>query len=210
MRICALLSFFVFAFASGAMAKNMQVAVFAGGCFWCVEADMDKIPGVEETVSGFTGGHVKNPSYKHVTKGTTGHFEAVRVTFDSDITPYPQLVAKFLHSVDPLDGDGQFCDRGTHYSTAIFATTPQQANWAEQAIADAEAQLGQPIKTVLRMATPFYAAEAYHQDYYKSSKTVLTRFGPLSKAKAYKRYRTACGRDKRVQQVWGTAAFPGS
>ena len=210
MRVSALISFLALSFAPMAQAKDLQIAVFAGGCFWCVEADMDKIPGVVDTVSGFTGGNVAKPSYKQVTKGNTGHYEAVRVTFDSDVTSYPELVAKFLRSVDPLDGGGQFCDRGEHYSTAIFATTPQQANWAEKAISDAEAQLGQPIKTVLRMAKPFYAAEEYHQDYYKSSKIVLTRFGPLSKAEAYKRYRKGCGRDKRVRQVWGQAAFPGT
>ena len=212
MRIATLLSSLILALAvaTAADARSLTTAVFAGGCFWCVEADMDKIPGVLKTVSGYTGGTLANPTYKQVSRGGTGHYEAVQVTFDSDIISYPDLVAKFLRSVDPLDGEGQFCDRGQHYATAIFAVTPQQATWAQQAVADAEAHLGRGIETVIRMAKPCYAAEAYHQDYYKKSDIIITRFGPLSKAAAYEKYRASCGRDARVRQVWGAAAFPGS
>ena len=198
------------ALASTASAKSLQTAVFAGGCFWCVESDMDKIDGVLETVSGFTGGSVRNPSYKQVVGGNTGHYEAVEITFDADIVSYEDLVHRFMRSIDPLDGGGQFCDRGQSYASAIFATSRAQKNAARAAIADAQATLGKPVYTVLADAGPFYAAEAYHQDYYKQSKIVLTRFGPLTKASAYKRYRTSCGRDARVRQVWGKAAFPGS
>lgn len=197
-------------FAPAAMAKNIQTAVFAGGCFWCVEADMDKIDGVLSTSSGFTGGKVKNVTYKQVTKGGTGHYEAVRIKFDADIVSYGELVHKFFRSVDPLDAGGQFCDRGQSYATAIFAVTPQQAIDAEAAKRAASKALGKKVVTPIRMAGPFYLASDYHQDYYKQSKIVLTRFGPKSKAAAYKKYREACGRDKRVQQIWGKAKFPPS
>ena len=196
--------------AGSASAKSLQTAIFAGGCFWCVEADMDKIDGVTKTVSGYTGGTVSNPTYKQVTSGGTGHYEAVEITFDADIVSYETLVTRFLRSIDPLDGGGQFCDRGQSYATAIFPTSDAQAEVATAAVSEAQAALGKPVKTVLQKASAFYPAEAYHQDYYQSSRVVITRFGPLTKAAAYKRYRKACGRDARVKEVWGAAAFPGS
>ena len=196
--------------APAAFAKNVQTAIFAGGCFWCVESDMDKIDGVLSTTSGYTGGNVRNPSYKQISKGGTGHFEAVQVTFDADKVTYVDLARRFMRSIDPLDAGGQFCDRGQQYSTAIFAVTPQQATWAQQVVSEAQAELGQKVATTIRMASPFYKAEDYHQDYYQKSDIVLTRFGPISKASAYKKYRKSCGRDARVRQVWGAAAFPGS
>lgn len=205
-----LIAALMFAASGAASAKSLQTAIFAGGCFWCVEADMDKIDGVVKTVSGFTGGSVRNPSYKQVTGGNTGHYEAVEITFDADIVSYPELVSRFIRSIDPLDAGGQFCDRGMAYATAIFTTSRDQSRAAKAALAEAESALGQPLATVLRDAKPFYPAEAYHQDYYKQSKIVLTRFGPLTKAAAYKRYRKSCGRDARVKQVWGKAAFPAS
>lgn len=191
-----------------ALAKSKQTAVFAGGCFWCVEADMDKIDGVLDTVSGFTGGATKNPTYKQVTKGGTGHYEAVRVIFDADKISYRELVTLFFRSIDPLDAGGQFCDRGESYRSAVFATTPQQAIDAEAAKRAASKALGKSVVTEIRMSSPFYLADKYHQDYYESSRIVITRFGPLSKAKAYKRYRDSCGRDARVKAVWGTKKFP--
>ena len=212
--------------ASSVMAKNVQTAIFAGGCFWCVEADMDKIDGVISTVSGFTGGHVKNVTYKQVTKGGTGHYEAVKIEFDADKIRYADLLHKFWRSIDPLDGGGQFCDRGFSYSTAmfvslrgraaianryrsaVFAVTPQQGIDAETSKKAVEKALGRKVETELLVAGPFYLASKYHQDYYKQSKIVLTRFGPKSKAEAYKRYRKACGRDARVKAVWGAEKFP--
>lgn len=194
--------------ASGVMAKNVQTAIFAGGCFWCVEADMDKIDGVISTVSGFTGGHVKNVTYKQVTKGGTGHYEAVKIEFDADKISYADLLHKFWRSIDPLDGGGQFCDRGDAYRSAVFAVTPQQGIDAEASKKAVEKALGRAVETELLVAGPFYLASKYHQDYYKQSKIVLTRFGPKSKAEAYKRYRTACGRDARVKAVWGAEKFP--
>ena len=194
--------------ASSVMAKNVQTAIFAGGCFWCVEADMDKIDGVISTVSGFTGGHVKNVTYKQVTKGGTGHYEAVKIEFDADKISYADLLHKFWRSIDPLDGGGQFCDRGDAYRSAVFAVTPQQGIDAEASKKAVEKALGRAVETELLVAGPFYLASKYHQDYYKQSKIVLTRFGPKSKAEAYKRYRTACGRDARVKAVWGAEKFP--
>jgi len=186
-------------FAAGtASAKNIQTAIFAGGCFWCVESDFDQIKGVTSTTSGYIGGNTNNPTYKQVTKGGTGHFEAVQIKFDADKVSYAQLLNAFWHSVDVTDAGGQFCDRGDSYRTAVFATTPQQAASAGQSKSAAESELGQKIVTPILMAGPFYKAENYHQDYHTKN--------PLK----YKFYRTRCGRDKRVKQVWGNKAFPGS
>lgn len=190
-----------------AYAKDIQTAVFAGGCFWCVEADYDKVKGVTKTVSGFTGGSTKNPTYKEVTSGGTGHYEAVKITYDADIVSYEELVDVFWRSVDATDAGGQFCDRGESYRTAIFA------NKAQKPIAQASKKALTRKNTIGKVVTPilnvqaFYPADSYHQDYYKQSKKVLTRFGLISKAQAYKNYRKACGRDARVKQLWGNDAF---
>ena len=185
-----------------AKAAQTETATFAGGCFWCVESDFESVPGVIEAVSGFTGGSVPDPSYKQVVRGGTGHLEAVEITYDPARVSYGQLVDLFFRSIDPTDAGGQFCDRGKSYSTAVFAT-PGQKSMAEAALASAEAALGQKIVTPILSAQDFYPAEEYHQDYYKKDDLVLTRFGPRSKAKAYKLYRDACGRDDRVRQLWG-------
>lgn len=193
-----------------ASAKNIQTAIFAGGCYWCVEADFDKIKGVVSTTSGFIGGKTRRPTYKQVTSGTTGHYEAVQIKYDADKVSFDQLVHLFFRSVDPLDAGGQFCDRGQQYSTAIFAVTPQQAMQAEAAKAAASKALGRSVVTPVFMASTFYRGPDKHQDYYKGSGLVVTRWGPLKQSTAYKRYREGCGRDARVRQVWGSAAFPGS
>ncbi|MCR9087985.1 MAG: peptide-methionine (S)-S-oxide reductase MsrA [Rhodobacteraceae bacterium] len=193
-----------------AHAADIQTAVVAGGCFWCVESDFERVPGVRDVVSGFTGGDVADPTYKQVVRGGTGHREAVEITFDADVISYNQLLDMFLRSIDPLDDGGQFCDRGFSYSPAIYAT-PAQADAARAALDRAETALGQSIAVPVDPAAPFYPAEAYHQDYYKQDSIILTRFGPRSKAVAYKKYREACGRDERVRAVWGDAApFAGS
>jgi len=196
----------IFAECTQAKAADTKTAVLAGGCFWCVESDFEHVPGVIEAVSGFTGGSVVDPSYKQVVRGGTGHLEAVEITYDPSVVSYEQLLHMFLRSVDPTDAGGQFCDRGESYATAIFVSNPAEKVSAEAAIATAQLDLGQPIVTPIRDAGTFYPAEAYHQDYYKQQSTVLTRFGLISKAKAYKRYRTACGRDARVKALWGDAA----
>jgi peptide-methionine (S)-S-oxide reductase len=189
-----------------AHAAETETLIVAGGCFWCVESDFEMVSGVIEAESGFTGGTVENPSYKQVTGGGTGHFEAVRINFDPAQVTRAQLLHLFLRSVDPTDATGQFCDRGDSYRTAIFVTDPAEERLAQAAITEAERDLGRTIATPVLNAQPFYPAEAYHQDYYKSSEIVLTRFGPRTKAKAYKLYRDACGRDARVQELWGKDA----
>ena len=192
-------------------AAETKVAVFAGGCFWCVESDFEQVPGVIEAVSGFAGGEVMNPTYKQVTRGGTGHLEAVEITYDSGQVSYDQLLHMFLRSIDVTDAGGQFCDRGATYATAVFVADEAENSAAHAAIQQAEADLGQKVVTPVRSLSKFYAADAYHQDYYKQTKKVVTRFGLISKAKAYKRYREACGRDARVKQLWGDAApFAGS
>ncbi|WP_299608400.1 peptide-methionine (S)-S-oxide reductase MsrA [uncultured Tateyamaria sp.] len=191
-------------------AQQLETITVAGGCFWCVEADFEKVDGVKEAVSGFAGGSVSNPTYKQVVKGGTGHYEAVQITYDPAKVSAATLYELFFRSVDPTDAGGQFCDRGETYRTAIFATAGQKAV-AEAAKAGAQASLGQTVVTPILGAAEFYPADGYHQDYYKQNSLILTRFGPKSKANAYKAYREACGRDARVKQLWGDAApFAGS
>ena len=189
-----------------AEAGPIETITVAGGCFWCVEADFEKVPGVREAVSGYTGGTVAEPSYKQVTGGRTGHYEAVQITFDAAVVSRAELYALFFRSVDPTDAGGQFCDRGDSYRTAIFVEGAQDRAAAETALSEAQAALGRKIVTPVLAAGPFYEAEDYHQDYYKGSNRVLTRFGPIKQSDAYKRYREACGRDARVRALWGDAA----
>lgn len=186
-------------------AAGSETLTVAGGCFWCVEADFEKVKGVTGAISGFAGGKTANPTYKDVTGGDTGHYEAVQITFDPAVVSAGTLLDLFFRSVDPTDAGGQFCDRGPSYLTAIFASDAQKSV-AEKSKADAQAALGQKIVTPILAAAKFYPADAYHQDYYKGSKLVLTRFGPKSQASAYKAYRDACGRDQRVKELWGSAA----
>ncbi|WP_300056794.1 peptide-methionine (S)-S-oxide reductase MsrA [uncultured Roseobacter sp.] len=189
-----------------AHAENLQTLTVAGGCFWCVEADFEKVRGVKEAVSGFTGGTVANPTYNQVTSGGTGHYEAVQITFDADVVSRDALLDLFFRSVDPTDAGGQFCDRGESYRTAIFASTSAEGRAASAAKAKAAAELGQAVVTPILGASEFYPADAYHQDYYKGRQLVITRFGPKRQASAYKAYREACGRDARVKELWGNDA----
>ena len=189
-----------------AQAGPRETVVVAGGCFWCVEADFETVPGVISAVSGYTGGHVKNPTYNQVTRGGTGHYEAVKITFDAGRVSRERLLQLFFRSVDPTDGGGQFCDRGDSYRTAIFVSDQAEKTLAEAVKAEAEAALGKRIVTPILTAGAFWLAEDYHQDYYKGSKLILTRAGPKAQSDAYKFYRQACGRDDRVRQLWGSAA----
>ncbi|HYD13914.1 MAG TPA: peptide-methionine (S)-S-oxide reductase MsrA [Allosphingosinicella sp.] len=173
---------------------NAQTALFAGGCFWSAERDVEAIPGVVEAVSGFAGGRVANPGYMQVVRGGTGHLEAVQVTYDPARISYGQLVRRFLRTIDPTDSGGQYCDRGPSYQTAIFALNPTQRREAQAAVAEANRILRGRVVTPVRAAAPFYAAEAYHQDY--------ARRNPA----AYGRYRVGCGKDARLRQVWGAQA----
>ena len=191
----------------GTAQAEPKTAVVAGGCFWCVEKDFESVPGVTSAVSGFAGGKTADPTYKQVTAGGTGHYEAVQITYDDTKISYAQLLNRFFRSVDPTDGGGQFCDRGDSYRTAIFVDSPAERAEAKAAIAEAEQDLGATIATRILPSGPFYPAEDYHQDYYKSGDMIITRFGPRTKASAYKLYREACGRDARVQQLWGSAAI---
>ncbi|MEY1557124.1 peptide-methionine (S)-S-oxide reductase MsrA [Yoonia sp. R2331] len=187
-----------------AQARDMQVATFAGGCFWCIESDFERVQGVSEVVSGYTGGTTSNPTYETL-KGS-GHYEAVQITYDADQVSYAQLLHMFFRSVDPTDAGGQFCDRGPSYRTAVFAANASERQAAEAAKAQAQRDLGQSIVTPILSASTFTNAEAIHQDYYKGSQIILTRRGPKTQANAYKFYRNACGRDQRVLQLWGSAA----
>ena len=181
-------------------------AYFAGGCFWCVESDFESLRGVSEVVSGYQGGKTKNPTYKQVTRGGTGHYEAVEIRYNDSTISYDQLLYNFFRSVDPTDAGGQFCDRGNSYRTAIFVSNAAERAAAEKAKAQAQKDLGRKIVTPILNASQFYKAEAYHQDYYKSSEIVLTRRGPKSKANAYKFYRKACKRDAKIKRLWGKDA----
>ncbi|QMU59341.1 MAG: peptide-methionine (S)-S-oxide reductase MsrA [Boseongicola sp.] len=190
-----------------ANAMETRKAYFAGGCFWCVESDFESVRGVSEVVSGYTGGHVENPGYKQVTRGGTGHFEAVEIDYDPEIVSYAALLNAFFRSVDPTDAGGQFCDRGDSYRTAIFVTNDEERAAAEAAKASAQRTLGRKIVTPILDAGAFYIAEARHQDYYKGTKIVLTRRGPKTQESAYKFYRKGCGRDARVKELWGKKAI---
>ena len=183
--------------AAHAQAQELETAIFAGGCFWCVESDFDAIPGVVETISGYTGGIMPNPTYKTVSAGGTGHREAVQITFDPDVVSYAELLTAFWHSVDPTDAGGQFCDRGDSYATAVFVTDDGQRKLAQASKEATEVSLGATIATPIELATPFFAAEDYHQDYYEKN--------PLR----YRFYRWSCGRNQRVEELWGDQAYAG-
>lgn len=185
--------------AAEAMDGKAGVAIFAGGCFWCVESDFDKVPGVTETISGYIGGSVDKPTYKQVTAGGTGHREAVRIRFDPKVVSYETLLDVFWHSVDPTDGGGQFCDRGFSYSTAVYAVGDEQLQQAEasKAAIEESGALEQPIATEIVAAGEFFPAEGYHQNYYERN--------PVR----YNLYRLSCGRDARVKALWGGDAFMG-
>jgi peptide-methionine (S)-S-oxide reductase len=168
-------------------------ATFAGGCFWCMEPPFDKLPGVVSTTSGYTGGRARNPTYEEVSSGTTGHAESVQVVYDPAKVSYQKLLDVYWHNVDPTDGGGQFCDRGTQYRTAIFYHDEEQHRLAEESKKQAEAKLGKRIVTQIVPASEFYPAEDYHQDYYQKN--------PVR----YRFYRYNCGRDRRLKELWGSS-----
>ena len=172
--------------------KTEDTAIFAGGCFWCVESDFEKVPGVIEAVSGYTGGHTENPTYKEVTYKDTGHYEAVKVIYDPSKVSYGELVDYFWGTVDPTDPHGQFCDKGDSYRTAIFARPDQleRANQSKAHVINVKPFKADIVTPVLP-TSEFYDAEGYHQDYYKKNKL------------RYKYYRNGCGRDKKLERLWG-------
>ena len=168
------------------------VATFAGGCFWCTESDFDKVPGVVSTVSGYTGGTVKNPTYEQVSAGRTGHAESVEVTYDPSKVSYEKLLTYYWHSIDPTVQNQQFCDHGNQYRTAIFVHGDEQRKLAEASKKKVEAELKKPVYTQIVDAGPFYPAEDYHQNFH------------VTNAVKYKFYRWNCGRDQRLEQIWGS------
>ena len=181
--------------AAKAPQKNTyEVATFAGGCFWCMEPAFDKVDGVISTTSGYTGGRTKNPTYEQVKTGRTGHIESMQIRFDPGRVSYESLVSLFWHNVDPTQANGQFCDKGNQYRTVIFTHNEKQANVAKTARSRVAEELGKRIETQIMEASKFYSAEEYHQDYYKKNPT------------KYKFYRWKCGRDYRLDAVWGQKA----
>ncbi|WP_295811952.1 peptide-methionine (S)-S-oxide reductase MsrA [uncultured Nitratireductor sp.] len=184
-----------------------QTAIFAGGCFWCVEADFDKVPGVLDTVSGYAGGKTENPTYRNYASG--GHREVVKIDYDDAKVSYDRLLEIFFRSVDPTDAGGQFCDRGESYSTAVYTLDEDQKAAAEKAKQEANAALGGSVVTPVLGSAKFWPAEDYHQNYYRSEERILSRFGLVKKKDAYEGYRKGCGRDARIREVWGEAAFTG-
>ena len=176
--------------AEAAESAQLRTAVFAGGCFWSVEKAMEKLPGVTDVVSGYSGGDRRNPTYQN----HEGHLEAVQVTYDPARTTYAKLVDGFFHNIDPTDAGGQICDRGHAYTTAIFVTTEAERAAAAEVKAQVAKTLGKPVATKVLRASPFWKAEAYHQDY--------ARRNPAS----YNAYRLGCGRDRALKAVWGSAS----
>jgi len=175
-----------------ASTAQTDTAIFAGGCFWCVESDFEKLPGVIEAVSGYTGGFTPNPTYKEVTYKETGHYEAAKIIYDPSQISYEELLAHYWTTVDPTDPNGQFCDKGSSYRTAIFARKDQMdAAQKSKDYISLNKPFKEPIVTPVLEAATFYDAEDYHQDYYKKN--------PLR----YKLYRGGCGRDARLKDLWG-------
>lgn len=177
---------------ANAQTEKIQTATFAGGCFWCMEPPYDKIEGVISTTSGYTGGNVKNPTYKQVSKGQTGHAEAVQVKYDSSKVNYATLLDIFWKNIDPTVKNRQFCDVGNQYRSAIFYHSEEQKQLALASREKVEKQLNEKIYTQITPVKDFYPAEEYHQDYYKKN--------PL----LYKYYRFRCGRDQRLEEIWGS------
>ena len=174
---------------------GMERAIFAGGCFWCVESDFDKVKGVKSTVSGYIGGSNDNPTYENHT--SAGHREAVEIVYDPGEVTFNELLDVFWTSVDPTDGGGQFCDRGFSYTTAVYAVDAEQLEAAKASVDEYAGKLDKPIVTEIVEAPTFWPAEDYHQDYYSKN--------PIR----YNFYRRACGRDGTVEDVWGKAAYSG-
>jgi peptide-methionine (S)-S-oxide reductase len=180
---------------AGSARADEATATFAGGCFWCMQPAFDNVPGVISTTVGYTGGHTKDPSYHEVGSGTTGHAESIEVVYDPKKVGYADLLKVFWRNVDATDGDGQFCDRGDQYRSAIFYHDEEQKGLAEQSKQEAAKALRVPgpIVTQIVPATQFYRAEDYHQSYYRKN--------PIR----YRFYRHGCGRDRRLEEVWGEA-----
>jgi peptide-methionine (S)-S-oxide reductase len=173
---------------------GLKTAAFAGGCFWCMVHPFEELPGVTGVVAGYTGGTVQNPTYHEVSAGGTGHRESIQVTFDPKRIDYRKLLDVYWRNIDPFDAGGEFCDRGTQYTSAIFVADDEQRRLADASKQAMEERFGHPIVTAILPAGPFYRAEEYHQDYFKKN--------PVR----YRFYRYTCGRDARLKDVWGKEA----
>ena len=185
----------VTAFSSASQAAP-QTMIVAGGCFWCVESDFELVQGVSDVISGYTGGHTENPTYKQVSSGKTGHFEAVEIHFDDDVVSLKALADYYWRTIDPTDAEGQFCDKGSPYKTAMFYQNDQQKAVFETSLAKVKETkpFKKDVVTEIIPATPFYPAEEYHQSYYTKN--------PIR----YAYYRASCGRDNRIESLWGEIA----
>ena len=191
MRLAYILFIIVLLFAGEVMAEaKSATATFAGGCFWCMHGEFAAIPGVSRVVSGYTGGTVKNPTYEEVSRGGTGHVEAIEVTYDPAKVSYRQLLDVFWRNIDPLDEYGQFCDKGSQYRAGIFYHDEEQKELAEASREKVQGMFSKPVATIVKQAVEFYPAEDYHQDFYIKNKT------------RYKMYRMGCGRDERLEELW--------
>ena len=179
------------------VAAQAEEAIFAGGCFWSMETDLDRVDGVTSTTSGYIGGTLKNPTYQDVITERTGHYEAVKVTYDPARISYEKLLSAYWHSIDPTDAGGQFCDRGPSYRTAIFPLDEAQRKAAEASQREVAGELKQTVATQILPSATFYPAEDYHQDYAKKNPG------------HYNAYRMGCGRDRAVRAVWGDKAQMG-
>lgn len=189
------ISLFVVSLNVSAADSSTELATFAGGCFWCMEPPFDKLVGVISTTSGYTGGHQSNPTYKQVSAGSTGHTEAIQIEYNPEKISYEELLSVFWKNIDPTTADRQFCDHGSQYRSGIFYHDAKQKNAAEKSLKELEQDkpFDEPIVTEVTAASTFYPAEEYHQDYYRKN--------PLR----YKYYRYACGRDQRLEKLWGSA-----
>ena len=179
------------AFPASAQNGPPASAIFAGGCFWCVEEAFDAVPGVVATTSGYTGGSLENPTYQDVLTETTGHYEAVKVDYDPSKVTYEDLLKTYWRNVDPFDARGQFCDKGPSYRSAIFVAGPEQEQLAEASKQAVDAGFEEPIATEILPAAEFYPAEDYHQNYYETNSA------------KYKFYKWNCGRAQRLEDIWG-------
>jgi len=191
--LIALLAMTAFPTLAQTRAPSVAIATFAGGCFWCMEPPFDKLDGVISTTSGYTGGHVENPTYSQVSDGGTGHAESVEIRYDPNKVSYEKLLDVFWHNIDPLAKDRQFCDSGTQYRSAVFYHDEDQRALAIASRDRLAKEKGWDIQTEIVPATKFYPAEEYHQDYY------------LKNPVRYKYYRNGCGRDQRLEQLWGSS-----
>ncbi len=196
MRLILFFVMIVSGLCGGNVAAQTKDAIFAGGCFWCLEGPFDALPGVLETQAGYIGGQTPNPTYEQVSSGVSGHLEAMRVVYDPERIDYARLLDVFWRNIDPTDPGGQFCDRGPQYRSAVFFGDEAEEAAARASKARIEESRGFTVATEILPRTEFYAAEEYHQDYYRKN--------PLR----YRFYRQGCGRDQRLRQLWGAQGKP--